>query len=70
MAGEDKPLPTSRRVLADSSSANFPMMLQRFSCALMGLLIPSDQYPKLSISLPVVIDISGERELYKLMTSR
>jgi hypothetical protein len=36
----------------------------------MGLSIPSDQYPKLSILLPVVIDISGDRELYKLMTSR
>lgn len=70
MAGEDKPLPTSIRVLADSSSANFPMVLQRFSCACRGLSIPFDQNPKLSILLPVVIDISGEREVYKLMTSR
>src|SRR5574341_245432 len=69
IAGAPSPLPISIILLEEESSARLPTREHRLHCAATGLRAPF-QYPKFSMLPPVASCITGERELYRLMTSR
>ena len=61
--GDDKPLPTSSNVFAESNSVSWAILVQSLFCASIGDVSSLCQYPKFNIFPPVANCITGDNAL-------